>query len=152
MLHLHAPCCTAYRNMFEVSPPSLSISSQSEDQCGGDGPNRKRWNLFKLSQVHTRVRYQRKRVNSLGHVTLSSDETHVDDGVRLDVVHVRVAEAQLFASPLGGADDAGGDGVLEGERAADGDHKLAGTKVRRPAEQQHRQLHLLQQTQREKYG
>jgi len=56
--------------------------------------------------------------------------THVDDGVGLDVVHVRVAQAQLLASPLGGADDAGGDSVLEGERAADGDHKLAGPQVR----------------------
>lgn len=76
--------------------------------------------------------------------------THVDDGVRLDVVHVRVAEAQLLASPLGGADDAGGDGVLQGERAADGDHELSGTQVSRPAEQQHRQLHLLHRTETER--
>lgn len=53
--------------------------------------------------------------------------THVDDGVRLDVVHVRVAQTQLLASPLGGADNAGSDGVLQGERAANGDHKLTGT-------------------------
>lgn len=53
--------------------------------------------------------------------------THVDDGVRLDVVHVRVAEAQLLASPLGGADDPSGDSVLQGEWAAYGDHKLTRT-------------------------
>lgn len=55
--------------------------------------------------------------------------THVDDGVRLNVVHVGVAESQLLAPPLGGADDAGGDSVLQGERAAYGDHKLTGTQV-----------------------
>lgn len=70
--------------------------------------------------------------------------THVDDGVRLDVVHVGVAEAQLLASPLGGAHDARGDGVLQGERAAYGHHKLARAQVRRAAQQQHRQLHLLE--------
>lgn len=68
--------------------------------------------------------------------------THVDDGVRLDVVHVGVAEAQFLASPLGGAHDARGDGVLQGERAADGHHELARAQVRRAAQQQHRQLHL----------
>lgn len=54
---------------------------------------------------------------------------HVDDGVRLDVVHVRVPKAQLSAPPLGGADDPCGDGVLEGERAADGHHELAWSQV-----------------------
>lgn len=68
--------------------------------------------------------------------------THVDDGVRLDVVHVGVAEAQLLPSSLGGAHDASGDGVLQGEGAAYGHHKFAGPQVRRAAEQQHRQLHL----------
>lgn len=72
--------------------------------------------------------------------------THVDDGVRLDVVHVRVPEAQFLAPPLGGADDAGGDGVLQGERAADGHHELSRTKIIGPTQQQDRQLHLLQQT------
>lgn len=76
--------------------------------------------------------------------------THVDDGVRLDVVHIGVAEAQLLASPLGGADDAGGDSVLQGERAADGNHKLTRTQVRRSPEQQHRQLHLLHQPHKNK--
>lgn len=71
--------------------------------------------------------------------------THVDDGVRLDVVHVRVAQAQLLASSLGGAHDAGGDGVLQREGAADGHHKLARSQVCRAAEQQHRQLHLRKQ-------
>lgn len=72
--------------------------------------------------------------------------THVDDGVRLDVVHVGVAEAQLLASSLGGAHDARGDSVLQGERAAYGHHKLARAQVRRAAQQQHRQLHLWKNT------
>lgn len=55
--------------------------------------------------------------------------SHVDDGIRLDVVHVRVPKAQLSAPPLGGADDPRGDGVLEGERAADGHHELAWSQV-----------------------
>lgn len=72
--------------------------------------------------------------------------THIDDGVCLDVVHVRVAESKLLAPPLGGADDAGGDSVLQGERAAYGDHKLTGTQVCWAAEQQHWQLDLLRRT------
>lgn len=59
----------------------------------------------------------------------SLTRSHVDDGVRLDVVHVRVLKAQLSAPPLSRADDPRGDGVLEGERAADGDHKLAWSQV-----------------------
>lgn len=55
--------------------------------------------------------------------------THVDDGVGLDVVYVGVTEAQLLAPPLGGADDAGGDGVLQGEGAANGNHKLPRSQV-----------------------
>lgn len=50
---------------------------------------------------------------------------HIDNGVSLDVVHVGVFDAQLLAVPLSCADDAGGDGVLQGEGATDGDHKLA---------------------------
>lgn len=67
---------------------------------------------------------------------------HVDDGVCLDVVHVRVPQAQLFAVSLGGADDAGGDGVLEGKRAADGDHKLPRSQVCAVAQEQQGQLCL----------
>lgn len=68
--------------------------------------------------------------------------SYVDDGVCLDVVHVWVAETQLLAPPLGGADDTRGDGVLQGERAADGDHELAGPQVGRASQQQHGQLNL----------
>ena len=53
-----------------------------------------------------------------------SRRAHVDDGVCLDIVHVRVPQPQLFAAALGGADDAGGDCVLKGKRASDGDHEL----------------------------
>lgn len=67
---------------------------------------------------------------------------HVDDGVRLDVVHVRVLKAQLPAPPLSGANDPGGDGVLEGERAADGHHELPWSQVRGAAEQKDRKLRL----------
>lgn len=68
--------------------------------------------------------------------------THVDDGVRLDVVHVRVPQAQLPAIPLGRAHDARGHCVLQGKGAADGHHKLAGTQVCRLAQQQRRELFL----------
>lgn len=67
---------------------------------------------------------------------------YVDDGVRLDVVHVRVAEAKLLAAALGGANDSRRHSVLEGEGAADGDHKLAGPQISRSAQQQHRKLRL----------
>lgn len=69
-------------------------------------------------------------------------QSHVDDGVCLDVVHVRVPEAQLLAVSLGGADDAGGDGVLEGEGTADCDHELPGPQVSTVAQEQHWQLIL----------
>lgn len=68
--------------------------------------------------------------------------THVDDGVRLDVVHVRVPEAQLPAVPLGCADDASGHRVLQGEGAADGHHELARPQVCRVAQEQRRELFL----------
>lgn len=68
--------------------------------------------------------------------------THVDDGVRLDVVHVRVPQAQLPAVPLGRADDARGHRVLQGEGAADGHHELPRPQVCRVAQQQRRQLFL----------
>lgn len=67
---------------------------------------------------------------------------HVDDGVCLDVVHVRVPQAQLLAVSLGGADDAGGDGVLEGKWAADGDHKLPRSQIGALAQKQQGQLCL----------
>lgn len=60
--------------------------------------------------------------------------SYIDDGVSLDVVHVRVAEAQFAASSLGGADDPRGHRVLQGEGAADGHHKLAWPQVGRTAE------------------
>ena len=68
--------------------------------------------------------------------------TYIDDGVRLDVLHVWIAEAQLPAPSLGGADDSRGDGVLEGEGAADGHHKLPRPQVRGAAQRQHGQLGL----------
>lgn len=68
--------------------------------------------------------------------------SYIDDGVSLDVVHIRVAEAQLAASSLGGADDPGGHRVLQGERAADCHHKLARPQVRRAAQQQDGKLCL----------
>lgn len=91
----------------------------SSEQCGGVGGV--------LGQGRARQRRLR---------------THVDDGVRLDVVHVRVPQAQLPAIPLGRAHDARGHCVLQGEGAADGHHKLAGTQVCRVAQQQRRELFL----------
>lgn len=68
--------------------------------------------------------------------------TYVNDCVCLDVVHVWVAETQLLAPPLGGADNTRGDCVLQGERATNGDHELARAQVCRASQQQHGQLHL----------
>lgn len=68
--------------------------------------------------------------------------SHVDDCVRLNVVHVRVTKAQLSTPTLSRADDSCGDSVLEGERAADGNHKLTWSQVWRATEQKHRKLHL----------
>lgn len=56
--------------------------------------------------------------------------SHVDDGICLDIVHIGVADAQLLPVPLGRADDASRDCVLEGKGAANSDHKLAGPQVR----------------------
>lgn len=54
----------------------------------------------------------------------SQSMTHVDDGVRLDVLHVRVFESQLQAIPMGRADDACGDRVLQGEENSNKASKL----------------------------
>ena len=68
--------------------------------------------------------------------------SYIDNSICLDVVHVRVRQAQLLAISLGRADDAGGDGVLEGEGAADRNHKLSWPQVCTVAQKQYRQLPL----------
>ena len=50
-------------------------------------------------------------------------------GICLDLVHVSVLEAQLQAVALGSADNAIGDGDLQGERASHCHQKLPGTQV-----------------------
>lgn len=55
--------------------------------------------------------------------------SYIDDGISLNVVHVRVAEAQLSASSLSGADNSSSNCILEGKWAADGDHKLTRSQV-----------------------
>lgn len=50
---------------------------------------------------------------------------YIDDGIGLDVVHVWVLKAKLLATSLGSANNSCRHSVLEGEGAADGDHKLA---------------------------
>lgn len=62
-------------------------------------------------------------------VMLTRALSHVYDGVSLDVVHIGVLEAQLQAVAMGRADDAGGDGVLQGEGASHRYHKLARAQV-----------------------
>lgn len=68
--------------------------------------------------------------------------SHIDDGICLDVVHIWVADAQLFSVSLGGADDARRDRVLEGKGTANSNHKLARSQVCRATQQQNRQLFL----------
>ncbi|KAG7234990.1 hypothetical protein INR49_003472 [Caranx melampygus] len=62
------------------------------------------------------------------------DELWIAFGVRrhfsLDVVHLRVLEAQLLAIALHCADNAGGDGALEGEGASHCHHELTRTQIR----------------------
>ena len=61
-----------------------------------------------------------------------------DGGVRLDVLgHVPLPEPQLGPVPADGADDAGGDGVGEGEGAAHGDDELSGADAGRVAHPHH---------------
>lgn len=55
--------------------------------------------------------------------------TDVKDGISLYIVHVRVLEAQLQAIALCSADNASGDGVLQGEGASHRHHKLTGAQV-----------------------
>lgn len=71
-----------------------------------------------------------------------STGAHVDYGIRLDVADVRLY-AQLPAVSLGGADDAGGDRVLQGKRAADRNHKFPWSQISWPAQSQHGKLLLL---------
>lgn len=73
---------------------------------------------------------------------------HVNNSISLDVVHVWVLYAQLFAISLCSADDAGGDSVLQGERAANGNHKLSWPQISRTAQRQHAKFLLLQQAQK----
>lgn len=72
---------------------------------------------------------------------------HINNSISLDVVHVWVLYAQLFAISLCSADDAGGDSVLQGERAANGNHKLSWPQISRTAQRQHAKFLLLQQAQ-----
>lgn len=63
---------------------------------------------------------------------------HVNDGVSLDVFHVRILEAQFMTSPLCGADDSCRDGVLQGKGAAHCNHEFPRPQIRRVAQKQHR--------------
>lgn len=77
---------------------------------------------------------------------------HVNNSISLDVVHVWVLYAQLFAISLCSADDAGGDSVLQGERAANGNHKLSWPQISRTAQRQHAKFLLLQQAQQKNHS
>ncbi len=72
----------------------------------------------------------------------ASPFSYINNGICLNVVHVGVAEAQLSASSLSGADDSCSNCILEGERAADGDHKLPWSQVWWAAKQQYRKIGL----------
>lgn len=68
--------------------------------------------------------------------------SYIDDGICLDVVHIWIPDAQLLSISLSWAHYASRDRVLEGEGAANGNHKLARSQVCRAAQWQHRQLFL----------
>lgn len=59
----------------------------------------------------------------------TSSVSYIDDGISLNVFHVGVAQAQLFASSLSGADDPCSNCILEGKRAANSNHKLPWSQV-----------------------
>lgn len=64
------------------------------------------------------------------------DVPYVDGSVGLDVLHVGGGQAQLAAAALRRADDARGDGVLQGKGAAHGHHELALPHLGRAAQGQ----------------
>ena len=68
---------------------------------------------------------------------------HINNGISLDVVHVRILDAQLFAVSLCCADDTYGHGVLQGKGATDGNDKLTRSQIGRTAQRQHMKLLLL---------
>lgn len=63
------------------------------------------------------------------HYAHASSASYIDDGVSLNVLHVGVAKAELFASSLSGADDSCSNRILEGKRAANSNHKLPWSQV-----------------------
>lgn len=73
---------------------------------------------------------------------LSALKSHIDNSICLDVVHVRVPQAQLLAISLCSADDASGDSVLEGKGASNRNYKLSWPQVCTVAQKQYRQLCL----------
>lgn len=68
--------------------------------------------------------------------------TYIDDGISLDVVHVGVAEPQLLAPALRGADNARGHRVLQGKGTPNGHHKLPWPQVCRLTKQKNWQFTL----------
>lgn len=68
---------------------------------------------------------------------------HINNSISLDVVHVWVHDAELLAVSLGGADDTGGDSVLQSEGAANCHHKLPWPQISWLGQSQHRKLLLL---------
>jgi len=68
--------------------------------------------------------------------------TYIDDGIRLNVVHIGVAEPQLLPSALRGADDPRCHCVLEGKWTSNGNHKLSRPQVSRLTKQKDWQFTL----------
>lgn len=71
-------------------------------------------------------------------------KSHIDDGVSLNVVHVRVPDAELLAVSLCRAHDACSHSVLQSERAADGHHELSWAQVSWVAQRKNWKLFLIQ--------
>lgn len=55
--------------------------------------------------------------------------TYIDDSIGLNVIHVRVAQAQFSSPSLSCTDNSSGNCVLEGKWAADSHHKLSWPQV-----------------------
>lgn len=74
------------------------------------------------------------------------NRTYVDDGIGLNIIHIRVSQAQLFSSSLRGAHDPRGNCVLKGKWAADGNHEFSWSEVSRSPEQKYWKLILSEKT------
>lgn len=67
---------------------------------------------------------------------------YINNGICLDIIHIRVLQAELMAASVCRADDTSRYCVLKGKRASHSHHELPWSQVWWTAEQKHRQRSL----------